>query len=848
MPLPKLGDLPEDPNFQRFYYDYYSAALDEAAKDPSTWRYDCKDFIKLREFLHIPGQTQECEQYFCHGIPVSGPDVPNNPKDFDCKSDCLEDNIWHIHDLLNDVIDGKVAGPYVLKEGVDHVIKFLWPGHYYKTPLVFAKRSCKPKAKRRKQKGRRVTDLTGNGLNALQDPERSPVNDLPSLKFILALLSDKRFCFDYDYQAAYRNIPYECSSWGLVAYVYDNKAFIDLSLTFGFCPAAKIMCAWGNGMRNGFKYRWKSTFTPTLEQLRRAGYFENSSAGTVRIWDDKGTIYMDDDLEADFGPDILRIEEAKRIVIEVCKDINIKTDLTPGPPKQEVKYLGWLFSLILKAIKLPADKQSKILTRINRFLAGNVDVRTGVEKKIPYLYSAREIAALTGSILVFIAIHQHFKHRMTAFYRLLDQFNVASVGGWEKQKRLKITSNYWLQQSLLTLRKAVMENAWVPFKQAAQFISPLKCAMNVYSDAAGEKTKYNEHSYGMGGVCYEAPLAWQMARKIYVPFLNSARDTQTNPESISSEELLAQQFSKWLLAEMVPEKLKKCALYCWGDNDGVQRWLRKGRAKHSFQSHMVAITNKIETVFDAKCTHVWCSTDDMECAGADGLSRRFMRWIFGLPVLHISRATFLKFRSSSFFPGITDFYSSLLAQALPPFYDKLYIEVAATFARFAKQSKTNAKRLRNAQDTREIAHRLNLLRFIPQTSIAPSDAALSIIAVEYAINHYYVPKTISDKCFGYSPFTVPSPNKFPFLTLVLKGIRRVKSLEKPVGVVLGKDVLETFNAVLQPDKHYYDLLLITFDWICTTTLCRTGELAPDLSQPGALDAIVTLDKLKIENV
>ena len=79
----------------------------------------------MREFLHIPGETQKCEQYFCHGIPVSGPDLPNDPSKFDSKSDCMEDNILHMHDLLMDIIDGKVAGPFPLTEGIDHVIIYL---------------------------------------------------------------------------------------------------------------------------------------------------------------------------------------------------------------------------------------------------------------------------------------------------------------------------------------------------------------------------------------------------------------------------------------------------------------------------------------------------------------------------------------------------------------------------------------------------------------------------------------------------------------------------------------------------------------------------------------------------
>ena len=849
LPLPKLGDLPDDPSFQQFYFNYYTAALEKASRNPSTWRYDSKDFIKLRDFLHLPGKSLDCERHFCHGIPVSGPDLPNNPKDFDCMSDCIEDNIWHMHDLLNDIVLGKVAGPFPLEEEIDHVIKCIRPGKYYKTPLVFAHRSCKPKLKRRKLKGRRVTDLTGNGLNDFQDPSRAPVNNLPSLKFILSLLSDKSYCFDYDYEAAYRNIPYECQSWGLISYVYDNKAFIDLSLTFGFRPAAQIMCDWGNGMRENFKCKFKPYFTPTKEQLRKAArlHEEGTIAAPVRVLDDKGTIYMDDDIETDFGPEILLISAAKDIVIEVCNDIGIKTDLKPGPPKQEVTYLGWLFSLKLKAIKLPAQKQSKIITRLNRFLSGKVDVKTGDEKSVPFLYSPREIAALTGSLLVFINIHHDLKHRMTPFYRLLDLFDFKSTKAWDKCKRLNINSNYWLKQSLSTLLQAVKQNAWVPFATAARHVSPLRYSMNVYSDAAGEASRWNKCSYGMGGICWEARLAWQMKRSLYLPYLRNSADSNKNPDSISSEELLAQQMSKWLIARLRPDTLKRAAVYCWGDNYGVQRWLTKGIAKHAFQSNMIAINNKIESSFDAKCVHPWIRSDQMEVAGADSLSRRFMEFIFGLKVVHVKAKTFAEFKNSQFFPGMTTFYANLLRDSLPSYYSEFYIDMVANFACLAKQSKTNKKRLRNAQDTKTIACRLNLSHYLPKTSIAPTDAALAVIATEYAINHYYVPKTISDKCFGFSPFTTHSKNEFPFLSLVLKGIRRVRTLDTPVGVVLGKDVLDIFNSVLKPEENYLDLLLVTFDWISTTTLCRTGELAPDLSQSGALDAIVTLDKLRIGN-
>ena len=120
-----------------------------------------------------------------------------------------------------------------------------------------------------------------------------------------------------------------------------------------------------------------------------------------------------------------------------------------------------------------------------------------------------------------------------------------------------------------------------------------------------------------------------MKRYIYLPFLKNSRDSNANPDFISSDELLAQQMSKWLIARLYPESLRRTAVYCWGDNYGVQRWLRKGIAKFPFQSNMVALNNKIETEFDAKCVHAWISGDSMITAGADSLSRRNMNYIFG---------------------------------------------------------------------------------------------------------------------------------------------------------------------------------------------------------------------------
>ena len=85
-----------------------------------------------------------------------------------------------------------------------------------------------------------------------------------------------------------------------------------------------------------------------------------------------------------------------------------------------------------------------------------------------------------------------------------------------------------------------------------------------------------------------------------------------------------------------------------------------------------------------------------------------------------------------------------------------------------------------------------------------------------------------------------NPANFPFTKLVLKGITRMRQVPNQIGVVMGKDVLTYFNSSLDPNKNYMDLLLVCFDLICTTAVCRTGELAPTLSDPASVSRIVTL--------
>ena len=106
--------------------------------------------------------------------------------------------------------------------------------------MTFGSRSCVEKYKTRQSKGRRVTNLTGNGLNDLQDYGRNVFN-LPSFNFLMFLLSDKNFLFSFDYAAAYRNILLAENCFGMIAYVYKGHAFIEFKLPFGLVQAAYLM-------------------------------------------------------------------------------------------------------------------------------------------------------------------------------------------------------------------------------------------------------------------------------------------------------------------------------------------------------------------------------------------------------------------------------------------------------------------------------------------------------------------------------------------------------------------------------------------------------------------------------
>ena len=272
----------------------------------------------------------------------------------------------------------------------------------------------------------------------------------------------------------------------------------------------------------------------------------------------KQTVYMDDNLEADgeTGPEM--IMKMKEKSIEVLTYLRIPSNLKDGPAKKQTRYLGWLICLEKKAVKLHADKRRNILDKLTNFKEGKVNLLTKLPKKTRWLYSPREITSLTGSLVHFGCLHSHLKPTLIPFYRLLDRYDLSSLNCWRSFRSINIEKNKWLSKSLEIMIVAVTHNKWVPFAEAAASFNKSLQTLSCYADAAGPPSDYNIHSYGMGGICYELDFAWQCKRSIYLPFLTNVHDTQTIDDSIMSDELLAQQFQKWLIATTFPSATRTC--------------------------------------------------------------------------------------------------------------------------------------------------------------------------------------------------------------------------------------------------------------------------------------------------
>ena len=154
-----------------------------------------------------------------------------------------------------------LAGPFKINPNTKNVLVFTKPDLFYKVPIVITPRHCTDKQKRLQSKGRRVSNVTKSGINDLYAPHESRTN-LPTLRYIMALCNGASHLVDFDYAAAYRQMPYDCRCWGLISYNYNGHIFIDLSGTFGLCIMSRKQQEWASDMLDSFKIKYKEEFSP----------------------------------------------------------------------------------------------------------------------------------------------------------------------------------------------------------------------------------------------------------------------------------------------------------------------------------------------------------------------------------------------------------------------------------------------------------------------------------------------------------------------------------------------------------------------------------------------------------
>ena len=199
----------------------------------------------------------------------------------------------------------------------------------------------------------------------------------------------------------------------------------------------------------------------------------------------------------------------------------------------------------------------------------------------------------------------------------------------------------------MAFKKAVTLNEWVRFDHALKSQVSITRTLRIFSDAAGSPPPWIPSSssgyYGMGGISWEMKLAWQMPKKVYNQWLANANDTQSNPNSINSEELTAQLMSLWLIKKFRTNMLYKAILYSYVDNSGVDVWIEKSNAKHAFQSKLLCLRSFIEMTFKCKVIPVWIPSKEMVVSRADALSRFKFRQMLGIKVIKINRTMFRQF-------------------------------------------------------------------------------------------------------------------------------------------------------------------------------------------------------------
>ena len=149
---------------------------------------------------------------------------------------------------------------------------------------------------------------------------------------------------------------------------------------------------------------------------------------------------------------------------------------------------------------------------------------------------------------------------------------------------------------------------------------------------------------------------------------------------------------------------------------------------------MVVLTDTLAKIHNTTFLHTSCSSEQMKFSGADKLSRVRCRRVFGIPVQLVTRRRFDEFKAF-LFSGTRDLYLEMLAPLLSHRVSPEFLFYMASYAAFAKQDKTNNKRIRDSLDAKSKALALNITDLLPAAQISGEDAGYAALATAFAIDN-----------------------------------------------------------------------------------------------------------------
>ena len=203
--------------------------------------------------------------------------------------------------------------------------------------------------------GRLVANMTKNLMNDDYSFQERTVS-MPSFQDQVHTSKGAAFLFILDFIAAYRQLRYDCRSWGIVAFVFMNKLFIDIALSFGWGPAARCFHRFTRALLRALTWYFPELFLERpIAHLTLAPLTDNDNSNVPFIDDLKFVSLSSKQALAQIA-----------VLKNLASKYNMKLDFEEPLKmiKTEAKYCGWIHNLIHQAIKFPVDKRKKLLNML----------------------------------------------------------------------------------------------------------------------------------------------------------------------------------------------------------------------------------------------------------------------------------------------------------------------------------------------------------------------------------------------------------------------------------------------------------------------------------------------------